>query len=122
MDAEQLLRRKLERARAEIASLEGIIETRTRELYLAQLELERRAEFLTRLFRRLPAPVFLVDADGRIRDPNPALCELVGGDPAGLEGRPWHELLVLEDRRGRDRRHGGLPGHDARHGHRAVGQ
>ena len=51
-----------------------------------------RPEFRT-LLDTVPGGVFKLDAEGRMREVNEGWADIVGADPADLEGRPFSELV-----------------------------
>ena len=84
--------RKLARAQRQVALLEEMIETKTREVYEANRELRTAHENLTELHRVLPSAIVVVGNDRRIVDVNPATLELLGRSRDELVGEPVERL------------------------------
>ncbi len=78
------------------ATLQGRVESLTSELAVANGELLRQyqekealSERLRLLLNALPAGVVVLDADGRVREANPAACRMLG---AGIADASWPDV------------------------------
>ena len=93
-EADQLdrLERRLARAREKNAILEGMIEDKTRSLYLAQQEISAKNGFLESILRSMDSAVIVANAEGRIVTIDGAMASRLEGEPATLEA----ELAALE--------------------------
>ena len=81
-----VLHRKLDRARARIATLESMIENQTRDLYRAK-------ERLSRVLETVHGALFVIDPTGEIALTNAAAAQLVGLSKEEIEGKPIGRLL-----------------------------
>ena len=64
----------------------------------------------TALWRGLPQLLMVMGRDGRMRAVNPAWLQLLGRDPQQLPGRPFLDLVHVEDLTSAQRWLGGLGG------------
>ena len=81
-----VLHRKLDRARARIATLESMIENQTRDLYRAK-------ERLSRVLETVHGALFVIDPTGEIALTNAGAAQLVGLSKEEIEGKPIGRLL-----------------------------
>jgi diguanylate cyclase (GGDEF)-like protein/PAS domain S-box-containing protein len=65
--------------------------------------IEMLAQFQA-IYSRAPIGIATIDSELRLRDPNPALCELLGHPQERLDGQPL-TAFVADDDRARERRH-----------------
>ncbi|MEM7305421.1 MAG: ATP-binding protein [Planctomycetota bacterium] len=93
----QTLQKRLDRAHSEIAQLEGMIEDKTRSLYVAQGELERTVDFLGEVLACIRSAVLVLDAGGRVRSANPAACALLGREEGEVVGLSASALMRFPD-------------------------
>jgi len=82
----EVLRKRLERAQQRVATLEKMIEDKTRALFLSNQSLQEANDYLTDLYRVMPGALLVVDSEGRIKRANRAAIELLR--PPALSGRP----------------------------------
>lgn len=87
------LEKRLERARSKIAILEEMIEDKTRNLYLAQKELQAKSDFLTSVLTSMQSAVIVTDNDGCVSDVHGASEHLTGCTADELIGRPIDSVL-----------------------------
>ncbi|MDD2060779.1 ATP-binding protein [Pseudomonas sp. GD03860] len=76
---------------ARVTELKGELEVVSAQRMAELAEKERLANRLQNLLDLLPGGVIVIDAQGRVREANPAACELLG-EP--LEGELWREVIV----------------------------
>lgn len=89
------LEKRLERARAENAELERLIEDRTRSLYLAQEELRTSKQHLEDVLASMHSAVLITDHRGRICSVGGRTAELTGRSAAELVDQPIASVLHL---------------------------
>jgi PAS domain S-box-containing protein len=77
-DDPALLMRTLKRERAARQRAEGLLEDRSRELYVAQQSQQRHLSYLEMLIASIADAFFLHDDAGRMIDVNPRACEALG--------------------------------------------
>ena len=105
IEREEILERRLARANMEIATLESIIEDRSRSLFMAKEELHATVEFLMRVLETVESAVVVTDLEGHITRVNRAGLILLGYDsvedaitkalPEQLKTAEGHEALPL---------------------------
>ncbi|MFC4551047.1 MULTISPECIES: two-component system sensor histidine kinase NtrB [Halorussus] len=78
------------------ARIDGLLERRRLSLELYR-EKEQSEERFRTLFDTAPDPVFVFDADGRIRSVNDAFRRLTGVDDVDIHGRPISEVEVFSE-------------------------
>ncbi|MEM9468052.1 MAG: ATP-binding protein [Actinomycetota bacterium] len=93
------LERRLARAREENRILEGLIEEKTRSLYLAQEEVTKNNRFLESVLRSMSTAVIVTDDGGLVASVGGTSVQLIGRDEADLLGRGIDEVLAFEDGR-----------------------
>ena len=93
----KVLQRRLDRAKSEIAQLEGMIEDRTRSLFLAQENQRETAEFLGQVLASMTSAVLVLSSEGRVKAVNPAGCALLGRSQEELVGMFYRELIRFPD-------------------------
>ncbi len=79
--SEEVLQKRLARAKQRVAILEGMIEDSTRALFLSNEELKGNLSYLRKLQAMIPAAVVVVRKDGSLREMNRSAHELLGVDP-----------------------------------------
>ncbi len=87
-----VLRRRLERAEAKIAILEGMIETRTRELYTTNERLRAANVQLEQLIETVPGALLVVGDDSRLHRANHEASSLLSRDTVDLERIPLADV------------------------------
>lgn len=99
--SEEVLQRRLDRARAKVKILEGMIEEKTRALYLSNEELADANRYLTLLYDVMPGAVLVISADGVVERVNNVALSLLGHAAEQVVGQPAtrlsSELAELSD-------------------------
>ncbi|MCB0337360.1 MAG: PAS domain-containing protein, partial [Bdellovibrionales bacterium] len=90
------LERKFQRTKRKVTLLEKMIESKTRELYLQQLELEKNNQFLSRILVSMSGGVVVTDADLRIALANQAAANIAGRLLASLSGQKMQDAFPLK--------------------------
>lgn len=85
---------KIERLKQQVAILEGMIETRTRDLFLVNRELQQAAAFLEGVYSAMPSALFVLDAEGTIQTVNLAARTLLGHSEDALKGLHFDGVLT----------------------------
>ncbi len=91
------LERRLARAREKNAILEGMIEDKTRSLYLAQQEISAKNAFLESILRSMDSAVFVANAEGRIVTIDGAMASRLEREPDSYFGHTLDAVLSLPD-------------------------
>lgn len=86
--SDEVLQRRLARAQAKVRLLEGMIEDKTRELFVAHRDVQRNHDELREILASMPSAVVVIDGDGTIQRANQAAIELLGFDESDLVGAP----------------------------------
>ncbi|MEZ6004822.1 MAG: ATP-binding protein [Planctomycetota bacterium] len=92
MDPE-ILKRRLERAEAEIRGLEQLIENKTRDLYLSQESLRQSTQFLNNVLGAMANALVILDGRGNIQELNKAAERMLARGRADIEGHPLTDFL-----------------------------
>jgi two-component system NtrC family sensor kinase len=91
---DDVYKKKFERAEQKVAILERMIETKTREVFLANEHLRAVNQELSELHRMIPGALLLVDANGCICQVNQSAIELLGYPEDLILG--WHVRRVCD--------------------------
>ncbi len=91
------VQRRLDRAVAKIAVLEGMIEDKTRTLYLAQEELRSQNSFMASVLGSMRSAVIVTDPSGRITEVHGATVQLIQRPESDLVGRALMDLVLLTE-------------------------
>lgn len=91
----EVLERRLARSKAKVAALERMIETKSRELFVAAEEARRAHAFLDSVYRAMPSALVVVDENGSITHSNDAADRLVGAE--SLTGTRLADLFHESD-------------------------
>lgn len=95
--SEATLQRKLDRATAKVAVLEGMIEEKTRDLFRASEEMRRSNVFLESVYRTMPSALVVFDLNGVVQRVNAAAVCLLERDEDALIGHRIGELFHEKD-------------------------
>ena len=90
------IEKQLVRAKARIEILERMVEDKTRELYVEQLELKNAHDYLHRIINGMINPLFVTDARLMIVDCNRAAEILLGRDEDEMRGSELCSLLAIK--------------------------
>lgn len=91
------LQKRLDRAAARITILEGMIEDKTRTLYLAQEELRAKNDFMAGVLNSMQSAVLVTDGDAMVTDIHGATVAMTGRAAADLVGHALFDLVSLRD-------------------------
>lgn len=96
--APDIARKRLQRATAKIAVLEGMIEEKTRNLYLAQEQVREKSEFLESILTSMPSAVIVTDLDNTVTAIGGSTTALTGLSETQAIGLTLDKLMVEHDR------------------------
>lgn len=95
---EAALRHKISRLQKRIDVLEGIIEDRSREVFLINEQLQASSAFLQELYRTMPSALLIIDDFGTVNSANTAAAQLLGYEsPEGLNGKQIAAVFARGD-------------------------
>ena len=94
----EVAKKRLARAEAKIKSLEGMIEDKTRELFLTHQEVAITNEYLQNILKAMLTCLVVIDRDGNIRTVNRATLDLLGYDMGELISAPFETIWSGEEK------------------------
>lgn len=92
-----VLEKRLQRARTKIELLEGMIEEKTRNLYLAQEEVRQKGAFLESILTSMPSAVIVTDLEDRVTAIGGSTSLLTGLTEQQTIGRSVADLVAEHD-------------------------
>ena len=92
-DGSSATTRRLERAKHQVAILEQMLEDKTRDLYLSNLELRSANEFMEDVFESMAGGLVVVGQDGTIERVNRRLLALLGSERDEIVGQEIRAVL-----------------------------
>ena len=88
----EILEKRLARAQSKAKTLEKLIEDKTRELFLAQQEVEITSEYLQNILKSMTSCLVVVDPEGDIKTVNRATLGLLGYEMEELIGTSFEAI------------------------------
>ena len=89
--------KRLTRIQAKLEVMEKLLEDKSRELYIANREVEKTNDHLQNVIGSMLSSLIVTDADGTIQTANQATLDLLGYTAAELAGQPLAAIDVDRD-------------------------